>query len=71
MDFIKELKSSGLTASKITNIDAYLEGKGYSLVEFSITSGKSGRGLLFDFTDDVTANGFFTEDDEKKEDESK
>lgn len=62
-EFIYELKSNGLMASKITSIDANLEGKGYSLVRYSTTSGKTGRGFLFDFRDAKISEFFFTEDD--------
>ena len=64
-EFIDELKSNGLTSSKITSINANLEGKGYSLVKYSITSGKTGRGFLFDFRD-VKFSGFFFNEREKK-----
>ena len=57
-EFINELKSNELTASKITNINADLEGKGYSLVQYSTNLGKTGRGFLFDFGD-AEFNGLF------------
>jgi hypothetical protein len=66
-DFIDELKSNGLTSSKINNIDANLEGKGYSLISYSTLSGKNGRGFLFNFGDS-TANGFFNENEYNPDD---
>jgi len=69
-EFINELKSNGLTASKITSINANLEGKGYSLVKYSTTSGKPGRGFLLDFGD-AEFNGFFFNEGEENPDDAK
>ena len=67
-EFIDELKSNGLTASKITSIDANLEGRGYSLVNYSITSGKGGRGFLFKFGDAESSGFFFNESEDNSDD---
>ena len=67
-EFINELGSNGLTASKITSINANLEGKGYSLVKYSTTSGKTGRGFLLDFGDAEFSGFFFNEGEDNPDD---